>query len=122
MSELWTAPSGVGVTADLIGYAVHATDGGVGKVARATAGTINDNIVVDTDRWLFGKQVLLPVGMIGRVDHQQRTVHLSLTRQRIKDGPEYDPDRHDRDDGDFWSPYDGYYGQPWEESDPPLMG
>ena len=93
---------------DLTGFSVEATDGGIGKVDEATYETSSSYIVVDTGPWIFGKKVLLPAGVVERVDLDTETVSVSLTKDQIKDSPEFDPDRH-RDDDEYRRNVGGYY-------------
>lgn len=48
-------------------------------------------IVVDTKLWWFGKKVLIAPQWVDRVSWDSRTMHLGMTRQQIKDSPEWDP-------------------------------
>ena len=82
---------------DLDGFDVEATDGSIGEVDEATYETGSSSIVVDTGPWIFGKKVVLPAGVIDRLDLQNRKVFVDLTKDQIKDSPEYDPDRYDAD-------------------------
>ncbi|CCH32312.1 PRC-barrel domain containing protein [Actinosynnema sp. NPDC047251] len=81
----------------LIGYHVEATDGGIGKVDEDNAEVPADCLMVDTGPWIFGRKVVLPVGTVRRVDHEERKVYVDRTKDQIKDAPEYDPDDTDRD-------------------------
>jgi hypothetical protein len=47
-------------------------------------------IVVDTGPWIFGKKVLLPAGVVQRVDLDSETVFVNRTKDEIKDAPEFD--------------------------------
>lgn len=47
-------------TADLVGYAVEAADGSIGKVDRATYEAGSAYVVVDTGPWILGHRVVLP--------------------------------------------------------------
>jgi hypothetical protein len=82
---------------DLAGYSVEATDGGIGKVDEATYETSRSYIVVDTGPWIFGKKVLLPAGVIERVDMDSETIFVSRTKDDIKSAPEFDETTY-RDD------------------------
>jgi hypothetical protein len=77
---------------DLTGFSVEATDGGIGKVDEATYDTSSSYIVVDTGPWIFGKKVLLPAGVIERVDLDTETIFLNRTKDEIKNAPEFDED------------------------------
>jgi hypothetical protein len=79
---------GPGTEVDLVGYAVEATDGGIGSVVEASHAPGAAYLVVDTGPWIFGRRVLLPAGTVERVDHLARTVHVDRTRDQVKDSPE----------------------------------
>ena len=78
--------------ADLSGYAVEATDGGIGEIDEATYDVGSAYLVVDTGPWIFGRKVLLPAGTVQRIDHGDRKVYVDRTKDQIKDSPEYDKD------------------------------
>jgi hypothetical protein len=78
--------------ADLSGYKVEATDGGIGEIDEATYDVGNAYLVVDTGPWIFGRKVLLPAGTVQRIDHADRKVYVDRTKDQIKDSPEYDKD------------------------------
>jgi hypothetical protein len=75
---------------DLTGFSVEATDGGIGKVDEATYDTSSSYIVVDTGPWIFGKKVLLPAGVVERIDLDTETVYVGRTKDEIKEAPEFD--------------------------------
>jgi hypothetical protein len=62
----------------------EATDGGLGKIDEATTQTGRQYVVVDTGFWIFGKKRLIPAGMVTRVDHAEEKVHVSMTKDQIK--------------------------------------
>jgi hypothetical protein len=93
---------------DLVGYKVEATDGSIGKVDEATFEVGGSYIVVDTGPWIFGKRVMLPAGVIERVDQAEETVFVSRTKDEIKNSPEFDDTRY-RDEG-YRDELTGYYG------------
>jgi hypothetical protein len=103
--------STIGVDAtrmDLSGFSVEATDGGIGKIDEATYETAKSYIVVDTGPWIFGKKVLLPAGVVQRVDLDTETVFVNRTKEEIKNAPEFDEATY-RDDayrsriGDYYA-------------------
>jgi hypothetical protein len=90
--EIWTYRGAVRSGVDLSGYEVEAIDGSIGTVDEATNEVGASYLIVDTGPWIFGKSVLLPAGVIERIDTDQERVFAGLTRDEIKNAPEYDPD------------------------------
>ncbi|MGW2787246.1 PRC-barrel domain-containing protein [Streptomyces populi] len=84
---------------DLTGYKVEATDGSIGKVDKHSDDVDSAYLVVDTGVWIFGKHVLLPAGTVQRVDQEEQKVYVALTKDQIKDSPEFDKDKHVGDAG-----------------------
>ena len=94
---------------DLTGFSVEAIDGGIGKIDEASYDVGSSYIVVDTGPWIFGKKVMLPAGVINRVDVENETVHVDRTKEQIKDAPEFDEDSY-RDDS-YRDELGGYYSR-----------
>jgi hypothetical protein len=92
MEDMWTYRDETIGDVDLTGYSVEALDGGVGKIDEATYDVGSSYLVVDTGPWIFGKKVLLPAGVIDRIDTDSETVFVSRTKDEIKDAPEFDLD------------------------------
>jgi hypothetical protein len=88
--DIWTYREQTWGATDLTGYSVEATDGGIGKVDEATNEIGGSYIVVDTGPWIFGKKVMLPAGVIDRVDLDSETVFVRRTKDEIKNAPEFD--------------------------------
>ena len=93
---------------DLVGFEIEATDGGIGKIDEATYDTSRSYIVVDTGPWIFGKKVMLPAGVIKRVDLDTETVYVNRSKDEIKHAPEFDESRY-HDDA-YRAEVGGYYG------------
>ncbi|MEU6943404.1 PRC-barrel domain-containing protein, partial [Streptomyces rubiginosohelvolus] len=102
--------SGHTVGADLSGYTVEATDGSIGKVDKHSDETGSAYLLVDTGTWIFGKDVLLPAGTVSRIDAGEKKVYIDLTKDQIKDAPEFDKDKH-IGDADFHRTTGEYYGR-----------
>jgi len=94
-NEMWTYSSEYTQPMDVEGFEVAATDGDIGKVDEATYDVGSSYIVVDTGPWIFGRKVLLPAGVIEMVDLDSRKVAVRLSKDQIKDSPEYDADTQD---------------------------
>ena len=75
---------------DVSGFGVEAIDGSIGKVDAASYETDASLIVVDTGPWIFGKKVMLPAGVIDRIDYDDHKVFVHRTKDEIKHSPEYD--------------------------------
>ncbi|MET9319278.1 PRC-barrel domain containing protein [Streptomyces sp. NPDC003038] len=93
---------------DLVGYKVEATDGPIGKIDEHSEDVSRSYVVVDTGPWIFGRRVVIPAGVIARVDSGEETVHLSCTRQEVKDSPEFESGQH-QDDVAFIRLIEQYY-------------
>ena len=93
VSEIWSYTDPTFTNVDLTGWSVEARDGGIGKVDEATNEVGASYVVVDTGPWIFGKQVVLPAGVIERIDPDTETVFVNRTKDEIKNAPEFDPDR-----------------------------
>ena len=109
-TELWTYRVDVFGTEpmrDLAGYKIEARDGSIGKVDEATNETGRSRLVVDTGPWIFGRKVMIPAGTIERVDHEDEKVFVSLTKDQIKDSPEFD--ERSIDDDEYRTRLGDYY-------------
>ena len=94
---------------DLSNYRVEGTDGEVGKVDEATHEIGSGSIIVDTGPWIFGKKVMVPVGVISRIDEDDRRIWIDLTKDEIKNAPEFDESRHP--DGAYQDELRTYYAK-----------
>lgn len=77
-----------------MGYHVHASDGDIGHVE----GMLIDGqtwavryLIVDTRNWWLGHQVLVAPPWIEAVRWFDESVTVAMTRQAVRDAPEYDP-------------------------------
>jgi len=92
----------------LVGYQVEAADGEIGKVDEASAETGAQRIVVDTGPWIFGQKVLLPAGVVDRVDHDEQKVFITVTKDQVKASPKFDENL--RADAGYRNDVGRYYG------------
>lgn len=79
---------------EVSGFYVHATDGEIGHIE----GFVLDDedwsiryVVVDTRNWLPGKKVLVSSRWFRDVNWPDQTISVDLTRDAVKNSPEYDP-------------------------------
>jgi hypothetical protein len=89
-TDLWTNRDTTVDTTSLIGYEVEAIDGSIGKIDEASNEVGASYIVVDTGPWIFGKKVLLPGGVLDRIDTADEKVFVNRTKDEIKNAPELD--------------------------------
>jgi hypothetical protein len=106
--EIWSYRETITGTTDLSGYEVEAIDGSIGKVDEATNEVGGSYIVVDTGPWIFGKKVMLPAGVIDRVETEEEKVYVNRTKDEIKNAPEFDESRYQ--ESDYRSEVGTYYG------------
>ena len=112
MSDLWTYSGDVRTTGsglNLSGYKVEATDGSIGKVDEASSDVGASYIVVDTGKWILGKKVMLPAGVINRVDPDDEKVYVTRSKDQIKNAPEFDKARYR--DSAYRDELGGYYSR-----------
>ncbi|MEU7697081.1 PRC-barrel domain-containing protein [Streptomyces sp. NPDC039028] len=105
----YTSTSGHLASTDLTGYKVEATDGSIGKVDRHSDEVDDSYLVVDTGIWIFGKEVLLPASTVVKVDPQDERIFVNLTKEQIKNAPEFHRDKHLGDSG-YRQDLGTYYG------------
>ena len=107
-TDLWThADTTIGTT-DLTGFKVEAIDGSIGKVDEASNDIGASYLVIDTGPWIFGKKVLLPVGVVDRIDTADEVIYVSRMKEEIKNAPEFDEARYR--DTEYRDEIGGYYG------------
>jgi hypothetical protein len=75
---------------DITGYKVEAIDGSIGKIDEASNEVGDSYLIVDTGPWIFGKKVMLPAGVVQRVDTEDKKVYVNRTKDQIKNAPEFD--------------------------------
>jgi hypothetical protein len=100
----------------IAGYHIHATDGMIGHVEDLlvdVAGWHIRYLTVDTRNWWPGKKVLISPFTVREIDWAERLIHLNVNRQKVKDGPEYDPTI--TVDGAYNDKFLTYYGIRWVE-------
>jgi len=110
---VWTYRGGIDTSAsNLVGYDVEATDGSIGKIDQLSTEVNRQYLVVDTGFWIFGKKRLIPAGMVTRVDNTDRNVYVSMTKDQIKNAPDYDEAMTGNDEA-YYDKYGTYYSSYW---------
>ena len=110
MSDIWTYRDSANLgNTDISGFKVEAIDGEIGAIDEATWDVGSSFLVVDTGPWIFGKKVLLPAGVIDRVDMNEERVFVHRTKDEIQNAPEFDESRFK--DETYRSEFGTYYGE-----------
>jgi hypothetical protein len=111
-AEVYGVPTG-GQSAplpDVTGWKVESHDGEhLGKVDEATYADSSSCLVVDTGFWIFGKKRMIPAGAVERLDPDDEIVSVAMTKEQIKNAPDYDPDRHRDDEAGYHDEVGRYY-------------
>jgi hypothetical protein len=84
---------------NVTGYHIEATDGDIGHVEDFIVDGETWEIrymVVDTQNWWPGKKVLVAPQWNDRVSWSDSKVYVDLSREKIKNGPEYHPEALNR--------------------------
>jgi hypothetical protein len=92
---------------DLVGFAVDARDGPVGKVDRVNYK--RTCMVVTTRRWPSRRRHVVPASSIANVDAERRVVFVRTSRREIVSGPTYDDGAGIDEDGETEA--EGYYAR-----------
>ena len=110
MTDLWTYRDSqtLGNT-DITGFKVEAVDGEIGAIDETSWDVGSSYVVVDTGPWIFGKKVLLPAGVIDRVDVNDERVFVIRTKDEIQNAPEFDESRYMEDS--YRTEIGTYYGE-----------
>jgi hypothetical protein len=107
----------------LHGYGIVAADGPVGSVADFYFDDeqwVIRYLIVDTGKWLPGRQVLISPLSIGRTDWDAQTIQLSITREQVKNSP--DIIAHQPVSRRQEAAYFQYYGYPYYWGSESLWG
>jgi hypothetical protein len=99
IDRIWSYAPGFGSpeALDLTGYTVEASDGTMGHVDRQADDRGMRHLIVDTGVWVFGKSVLVPVGVVADIDTRTRKVTMARTREEMTSAPVFQTDRETLD-------------------------
>ncbi len=110
MTDIWTyGDYGVQGDTDISGFKVEAIDGEIGSIDEATWDVGASYLIVDTGPWIFGKKVMLPAGVIDRIDVSDQRVFVHRSKEEIQNAPEFDESRYK--DEMYRSDIGTYYGE-----------
>ena len=93
--DLWVFRDDALAQIDLTGFKVEGRDGEeLGTVHESTRETGASYIVVLTGIWFFSRKVMLPAGIIDRIDLDTETVFVNATQAQIEQAPEFDAETY----------------------------
>jgi hypothetical protein len=87
------APALLRSTQEVTGYVIHAQDGDIGHVEDFLVDDVSWAIrflVVATGRGWWGKNILVPPSFIERVNWEEASVFVNLSREEIQHGPAWE--------------------------------
>lgn len=82
------------LTGILGSYHIKAIDGEIGHVSDFLIDSDTWEVrymIIDTSNWLFGKQILVSPEWIEDISWSEQIITVDLSKDTIKNGPEYDP-------------------------------
>ena len=109
MSDMWSYRTDVATSgSEIVGYGVEATDGSIGKIDESSIEAGSAYVVVDTGPWIFGKKRMIPARMIERIDPADERVYVRMTKDEIKDAPDFEESHRTRhgDHDTYYTRYD----------------
>jgi hypothetical protein len=98
----------------LEGRGIGATDGAIGKVDDFyfdDESWVIRYVVVDTSKWLGGREVLISPYSIDRMDRLAETLPVTVTKDQVRNSPSIDSDKPVS--RQYERGYLGYYGYPY---------
>jgi len=121
--DLSTADVHLRSAAELRGYHIEGSDGQIGQVHDFIVDDATWEVrylVINTSNWWMGKEVLVSPLWASSVSWEERIVHVDMSRQSIRESPEWDPSAGVNREYET-SLYD-YYGRPvyWDAEGRPL--
>ncbi|MFI8189131.1 PRC-barrel domain-containing protein [Streptomyces sp. NPDC085946] len=117
IDRIWSYAPGSGHVEgrDLTGYTVVADDGTIGHVDRQADHHGMRHLVVDTGVWVFGRSVLVPVGVVTGIDTAERRITVACTRGEVKAAPRFRTDSETMDPAYLTAVGDYYHRLPPRE-------
>lgn len=107
--------------AEVTGYHVHATDGGIGYIENFIIDSeswVVRYLAIDTSNWWFGQHVLISAHAVKEVDWPARYIRLDIARDQIKASPPWNP--ADQIDKEFENRLYSHYDWPTDERQSPF--
>jgi hypothetical protein len=92
MTEVWNFRDEALARIDLRGFDVRARDGAIGQVVEGMEGGAGGYLVIDPGVAMpLGRQLLVPAGLVEKVEVDNKRVVVRADRKQIENAPEFDP-------------------------------
>jgi hypothetical protein len=89
--ELWSFRDQAVTRIDLTGFDLHAVDGPIGRVAQSIEGSGGGYLIVDPGVAMpLGRHLLVPAGLVDKVDVDNRRVSVRAEREQIRNAPAFE--------------------------------
>jgi hypothetical protein len=94
MTEVWNFRDEALARIDLRGFDVRARDGAIGQVVEGMEGPAGGYLVIDPGVAMpLGRQLLVPAGLVEKVEVENKRVVVRADRKQIENAPEFDSAR-----------------------------
>jgi Protein of unknown function (DUF2795) len=91
MTEVWNFRDEALARIDLRGFDVRGRDGAIGQVVEGMEGNAGGYLVIDPGVAMpLGRQLLVPAGLVEKVDVENKRVVVRADRKQIENAPEFD--------------------------------
>jgi hypothetical protein len=91
MTEVWNFRDEALARIDLRGFDVRGRDGAIGQVVEGMEGSAGGYLVIDPGVAMpLGRQLLVPAGLVEKVDVENKRVVVRADRKQIENAPEFD--------------------------------
>lgn len=94
--DIWSCPDTlVRSLEETQGFLVQASDGALGSVLAANSKLRSSYLIVAAQEpWVGSRTVMLPAGVVDRVDRQARVIAVHCSREQVMNAPRFENDRY----------------------------
>ena len=92
--EIWHPTVLAGSLDGIEGYALQASDGAIGTITATNSELGRSYLIATAGPWNQGRTVMLPPGMVERIDRDKRVVHVRCSREQVRAAPPFENDRY----------------------------
>ena len=95
-ADIWSCPATpVRSLEETEGFLVQASDGALGRVQAASSNLRGSYLIVAAlEPWIGSRTVMLPAGVVERVDRRALAIAVRCSREQIMSAPRFENDRY----------------------------